>query len=140
MAGTKTFIDTNVSLYLLSDDTIKAEKAEEILRAGATISVQVLNEMANVARRKLDMSWQDINELLMLIRSLCHVEPLTTETHDTGTFIAEQYRLNVYDAMIVAAALIGGYQTLYSEDMQDGLRIEKQLRLCNPFRSNGSNR
>jgi predicted nucleic acid-binding protein len=35
--------------------------------------------------------------------------------------------------MIVAAALIAGCETLYSEDMQDGLRIDRQLRILNPF-------
>jgi predicted nucleic acid-binding protein len=39
----------------------------------------------------------------------------------------------VYDAMIVAAAILGGCETLYSEDMQDGLLIDNQLRICNPF-------
>jgi predicted nucleic acid-binding protein len=58
---------------------------------------------------------------------------LTIETHDLGKLIAERYKLSVYDAMIVAAALLGGCDTLYSEDMQDGLLIDNQLRICNPF-------
>ena len=41
--------------------------------------------------------------------------------------------LSVYDAMIVAAALIAGCTTLYTEDMHDGLLVEGQLRLVNPF-------
>ena len=133
MPETKAFIDTNILLYLLSEDSNKANRAEVIIRAGGMISVQVLNEMANVARRKLGMSWVEINELLSLIRSLCSIEPLTIETHDRGLFVAERYKLSVYDAMIVAAALLGEYKTLYSEDMQDGLLIDNQLRICNPF-------
>jgi predicted nucleic acid-binding protein len=39
----------------------------------------------------------------------------------------------VYDAMIVAAALLGGCRTLYSEDMQHGLLIDHQLHICNPL-------
>jgi predicted nucleic acid-binding protein len=89
--------------------------------------------MANVARRKLAMSWIEINEVLALIRSLCPAEPLTIETHDRGRLVAERYGLSVYDAMIVAAALLGGCETLYSEDMQDGLVIDHQLSICNPF-------
>lgn len=38
------------------------------------------------------------------------------------------------DAMIIAAALIGGCDTQYSEDMQEGLLIENQLRICNPLK------
>ena len=133
MPGPKAFIDTNVLLYLLSADTDKADRAEAVVHAGGLISVQVLNEMANVARRKLAMSWMEINAVLALIRSLCPTAPVTIETHDRGRFVAERYGLSVYDAMIVAAALIGGCKTLYSEDLQDGLLIDKQLRICNPF-------
>lgn len=131
--ATKTFIDTNVLLYLLSADTSKADRAEAIMAAGGVISVQVLNEMANVARRKLGMSWREISDLSTLIRSVCPAEPLTLDTHDQGRRIAERYGISLYDAMIVAAALLAGCETLYSEDMQDGLLIDHQLRICNPF-------
>ena len=127
------FIDSNILLYLLSADADKADRAEEIVRAGGLISVQVLNEITNVARRKLAMSWVEINEVLGLIRSICPTEPLTIETHDRGRLVAERYGLSVYDAMIVAAALLAGCKTLYSEDMQDGLLIDHQLHICNPF-------
>jgi len=133
MVDPEVFIDTNVLLYLLSADDDKADRAEMILRAGGLISVQVLNEMANVARRKLAMSWGEINEVLALVRSVCSIAPLTLETHDKGKLVAEQYGMSVYDAMIVAAALLGGCETLYSEDMRDGLLIDDQLRICNPF-------
>lgn len=133
MPDPKVFIDTNILLYLLSADNDKADRAEIILRAGGLISVQVLNEMADVARRKLAMSWMEINEVLALIRSICPTAPLIIETHDMGRLVAERHGLSVYDAMIVAAALLGGCETLYSEDMQDGLSIDHQLRICNPF-------
>jgi len=45
------FIDTNILVYLTSSDAAKADRAETIVRAGGTISIQVLNEAANVARR-----------------------------------------------------------------------------------------
>ncbi len=133
MHGTEAFIDTNILLYLMSADNDKADRAEEIVQAGGLISVQVLNELANVTRRKLSMSWGEINEVLILVRSVCSVAPLTMETHGRGMVVAERYGMSVYDAMIVAAALLGGCKTLYSEDMQDGLLIDHQLRICNPF-------
>ena len=46
---------------------------------------------------------------------------------------AERYGLSVYDAMIVAAALLGACKTLYSEDMQDGFLIDRYLSIRNPF-------
>ena len=133
MPAPKAFIDTNILLYLLSADADKADRAELIVRKGGLVSVQVLNEMTNVARRKLAMPWREINEVLELIRSVCPVELLTIETHDRGRRVAERYGLSVYEAMIVAAALLAGYETLHSEDMQDGLLIDNQLRIRNPF-------
>ena len=133
MAAANNFIDSNVLLYLLSTDTKKADIAEAILRTGGLISVQVLNEIANVALRKLGMSWREINQFLSPVRSLCIVESLTAETHDRGREIAEHYGLSVYDSMIVSAALLAGCTTLYSEDMQHGLMVDKQLSVVNPF-------
>jgi predicted nucleic acid-binding protein len=133
MPAAKPFIDSNVLLYLLSVDEHKADRAEEIVRAGGMISVQVLNEVTNVMRRKLAMPWNEITEISALIRSLCQIESLTVETHDRGRLVAERYGLSIYDAMIAASALVAGCDTLYSEDMQDGLLIDRQLRVCNPF-------
>lgn len=135
MPEPRAFIDTNVLLYLLSEDSDKADRAEKILKTGGIISVQVLNELANVTRRKLAMPWAEINELLSLIRSLCSIEPLTIETHDRGVMIAERYKLSVYDAMIIAAGLLGECEVLYSEDMQNGLFTDNKLRICNPFKT-----
>jgi predicted nucleic acid-binding protein len=129
----KAFIDSNIILYLLSTDAAKAKVAEAILHAGGTISVQVLNEIANVAKRKLGMSWAEIDEFLAPLRALCSIEAITLETHDRGREIAERYGLSVYDSMIVAAALLTECKVLYSEDMQDGLVVEKRLRVVNPF-------
>jgi predicted nucleic acid-binding protein len=133
MPDPKTFIDTNILLYLLSADSAKADRAEAIVKMGGMISVQVLNEIANVARRKLTMPWKEINEVLALIRSACLVVPLTIETHEKGTLVSQRHGLSVYDAMIVAAALLGKCETLYSEDLQDGLLIDHQLHILNPF-------
>ena len=55
-------------------------------------------------------------------------------THDIGLKIAERYGLSVYDAMIVASALLAGCKTVLSEDMQDGQVLEGRLRIRNPFR------
>ena len=126
------FVDTNVVLYLL-DDGPKAERAEEILGQGPRISVQVLNEAMVNCRRKAGLSWEDTGAFLAGIKSLCRVEALTVQTHQVGRALAEKYQLSVYDAMVVSAALIAGCTTLWSEDMHDGLLIENQLRVVNPF-------
>lgn len=133
MSPSEQFFDTNVLLYLLSDDTAKADRAEEVLSAGGMVSVQVLNEFASVASRKLKMSFVEIREVLSGIRAVCKVLPLGTQTHDMGLQIAEKHGLSIYDAMIVAAALLAGCKTLWSEDMQHGQIINGELVLRNPF-------
>jgi predicted nucleic acid-binding protein len=131
------FFDTNVLLYIASGDTAKADRAETVVAAGGTISVQVLNELANVARRKMQMSWADTRALLSMLRGLLAVQPLTIETHETGLELAERHGLSTYDAMIAASALHAGCDTLLSEDMQHGMVLDEGLRIVNPFRGAG---
>ena len=128
------FFDTNVLLYLLSEDVEKADRAEAVVRAGGAISVQVLNEATNVMRRKLGMSWRETRDFLALIRGLLDVTPLTVETHELGLDLAERYGLSIYDSMIAAAASLNDSARLWSQDMQHGMRIGEGLRVENPFR------
>jgi predicted nucleic acid-binding protein len=128
------FFDTNVLIYVASGDTAKADHAEAIIGSGGAISVQVLNELANVARRKMRMSWQDTHAFLFLLRGLLTVHPIDIETHETGLALAERYNLSIYDAMIVASALHADCDTLWSEDMQHGMVLDDRLRITNPFR------
>ena len=104
MPGAKTFFDTNVLLYLLSD-AAKADRAEELLAAGGIVSVQVLNEFAAVASRKLGMTWSEIRDALGPIRAICEVESISIEIHDRALELAQRYRFSIYDATIIAAAL-----------------------------------
>lgn len=133
MRGAEPFFDTNVLLYLLSGDEAKANQAEGVVSQGGVISVQVLNEFASVAARKLGMSYAEIRDALDPIRSVCKVEPLTMDTHDLGLQIAERYGFSVYDALIVASALLAGCGVLYTEDLQDSQSIEGRLVIRNPF-------
>ena len=132
MSVADSFFDTNVLLYLLSKDAAKADRAEALLASGGVVSVQVLNEFASVASRKLAMTIAEIREILSTIRAVCAVMPLDIETHDLGLDIAERHRFSIYDALIVAAAVRAGCAILYTEDLQQGQVIEK-LKIRNPF-------
>ena len=132
MNASDAFLDTNVLLYLLSSDAAKADRAEALAAAGGVISVQVLNEFVSVASRKLRMSMSEIREVLSAIRAVCSVEPLSIETHDLGFDLAQRFGLTIYDALIVAAALLAKCRIVYSEDLQDGQTIES-LTVRNPF-------
>lgn len=128
------FFDTNVILYLLSSDRAKADRAEAVLAQGGTISIQVLNEFAAVASRKLKMTYAEIGDILATVRAVCRVVPVTEEMHDRALGLADRYRFAFHDAVIVAASLLEGCAVLVTEDMQDGQKIEGQLTIRNPFR------
>lgn len=127
------FFDTNVLLYVASGHSAKADRAEQLIGGGGTISVQVLNEIANVARRKMSLSWTETHAFLSMIRGLLPVEPITIEIHETGLALAERYGLSIYDSMIAASALHADCDTLWSEDMQDRMVLSDRLQIVNPF-------
>ena len=129
------FFDTDVLLYIASGDSAKAERAEKLIGVGGTISAQVLNETANVARRKMSMSWTETHAFLSMMRGLLSVQPLTVDVHETGLALAERHGVSIYDAMIAAAALYAGCDTLWSEDMQNEAVLDGRLRIVNPFRA-----
>jgi predicted nucleic acid-binding protein len=127
------FFDTNVLLYLLSGETAKADRAERLLADGGVLSVQVLNEFAAVARRKLGLSWPEIRDVLATVRAVCAVEPVSAATHDLATAIAERYGFTIYDGLIIAAASLAKCRVVYTEDLQDGQPVHG-LTVENPFR------
>ncbi|HWM65421.1 MAG TPA: PIN domain-containing protein [Steroidobacteraceae bacterium] len=120
-------------LYLLSDETGKADRVERLLEQSGTISVQVLNEFTSVATRKLGFSLQEVGEVLETVRTICDTRPLTVDTYDRGIRVAQQYRFPLYDSMTVASALLAECKTFYCEDLQHGQVIDDQLTVTNPF-------
>lgn len=127
------FFDTSILLYLLSEDFDKADRVEHLLAERGTISVQVLNEFAAVALRKLRIPLGDVREILDTVRAVCGVEAVTVATHDRGLAIHERYQFSLYDTILVSSALIVGAKVLYSEDLQHGQVIDGQLQVVNPF-------
>jgi predicted nucleic acid-binding protein len=128
------FFDTNVLLYVASGDSAKSDQAERLIGVGGIISVQALNEIANVARRKMRLSWAGTHAFLGMIRDLLPVRSITVAIHEAGLALAERHGLSIYDAMIAASALDAGCDTLWSEDMQHRLLLDGRLRIINPFR------
>ena len=128
----KPFIDSNVVLYLFSSDTLKADRAESLLQSGGLISVQVLNEVASVCLRKLKMTWEDVDAVLETLKTTCEVLPVTLATHEKAVGLVERFQISFYDANIVATAILCGADTLFSEDLQNGMSMES-VTVVNPF-------
>ena len=136
----RAFIDTNVLIYWV-DDSERANTVEQLLAGECVISVQVLNEFANVLRKKRTMPLADIQSLSNTLIDTCEVYDLSVRTHLTALALMARYSLSLYDANIVAAAGLSGCAILYSEDMQDGLNIKCPeaagsftLSIRNPFK------
>jgi predicted nucleic acid-binding protein len=126
------FFDTNILVYAQQADG-KGERARALFAGGGKLSVQVLNEFTAVSRRKQRRGWHDITEALSDV--LMMVEPplaLTLDLHVSARALAEEHRLSFYDALIVAAAIEAGCDTLFTEDMQNG-RTFGDLAIVNPF-------
>lgn len=127
------FLDTNVLVYAFTNDP-RAVKAQYLLERGCSVSVQVLNEFANVARRKLGMTWDEVRAMLDDVRIVCRdVHPMDVVIHEDGLRIAERYGYSIFDGLVIATALRAGCDVLYSEDMQNGLVVDERLRIVNPF-------
>jgi predicted nucleic acid-binding protein len=128
------FLDSNVLVYAFTADP-RAVAAQALLERGCVISVQGLNEFANVARRKLGMSWVELGDALAAIKIVCPtILPIGIDTHTDALRIAERHGYAIFDALIIASALQAGSDTLWSEDMQDGMIVDGRLRIANPFR------
>jgi predicted nucleic acid-binding protein len=129
----RTFLDTNICIYALNEEPPKSRIAFAALANQAVISVQVLNEYTNVARRKLRLPWTEIADDLAILRAaVATIRPLELSTHTLGRDVAERHQLQLYDSLLLASALEAGCKHFFSEDMQNGMVIDG-LRIVNPF-------
>ncbi len=134
------FLDTNLFVYSFdAKSPVKAKKAAHLIRRAADtgegiISYQVVQEFFNVALRRFTqpMSVAEAEQyLITVLRPLLSVHSSPT-IYLQALRIAEKHRMSWYDSLIVAAALEGQCERLYSEDFQHGQKIES-LRIENPF-------
>ena len=132
------FVDTNILLYAVLPDPSNAAKraiARTILAAdNISLSMQVVQEFTAQATRPTRANALSLDEAerMVAVWRRFPVLPTTLELYDLGIALMRRYRLSYRDSMIVAAAKLQGCETLFSEDMQDGLHIDG-LTIRNPF-------
>ena len=131
------FFDTNVLVYCT--DTTAPEK-RAVARAlvsqasssgDALVSTQVLIELFNVLTRKQQMPQAHAKTLVMAYTHWT-VVPSDVALVTTAIEKSIQHQLSIWDAMVIEAALRGGAQTIYTEDLTHGQRFES-LNVVNPF-------
>jgi predicted nucleic acid-binding protein len=131
--GLPVFFDSNVLIYAFTQAGNKTNTAQRILSLGGAVNVQALNETANTLRRKFNVGWPRIGQIIdAILRISPNPLPVALETHRAALRICERYGYSIYDGLIIAAAKEAGCTTLYSEDLQHGQMVEG-LRIENPF-------
>jgi predicted nucleic acid-binding protein len=129
----KPFLDTNVLIYAFATSDPRKAACERLLAQGGVVSVQILNEFANVSHRKLALGWDEIAKRIETVKAL--VEPpvaLSVDIHDAARDIARTRKIAFYDALVVAAALAANCAVLMTEDLQPGAKFGS-LEVRNPF-------
>jgi len=131
----KFFFDTNILIYLLSDEANKHQKSIELYKSVSikVISTQVLNEFANVCYKKNLLK----TDITLYIEKLCQnfkVSLIYIKTISETIKIKKKYGYSYYDSAIVASAIQNNCTILYTEDMHHQQIIENTLTIINPFK------
>ncbi len=132
----KAFFDTNILLYLYSQDELtKKSKTETLLKKHATIivSTQVLNELANVMSKKMNIKFPKIIQVIDEITQNFEILNVCQNTIKKALSLIEKYNYSYYDRLIIAAALKSSCSILYSEDMHHGHKLDRTLKIVNPY-------
>ena len=135
------FLDSNIWLYALlkkrqpsSEDLRKAQVSTRLIDAsGVVVSVQVINEVSANLIKKASFDEFQIRSLIQSFYNGCQVITADQTLLTLASEIRGSYSISFWDGLIVAAALTANVTTLYSEDMQDSLKVFDQLTITNPF-------
>jgi len=134
----KAFLDTNILVYLYSKtEKDKMEKAQSMLdKHDCVVNVHVMSETSNVLMKKYNKSAAKTKELLNNIELICdEVLSVQRKTINKAIDIKERYGFSFYDCLMLASAIEGGCQFIFTEDMNDGQIIDGTLKIINPFNS-----
>ena len=132
----KSFVDTNVLVYAsIDEDAVRSPVARQLLRSlgrdRLVMSTQVLLEYTNVAIRKFGVKGFGLQQILT-VGGLAQIMDTTEEDIYQAVRLTQSAGISIWDAMIVAAAVKAGCDTLYTEDLNAG-QIISGVRIVNPF-------
>jgi predicted nucleic acid-binding protein len=131
----KAFIDTNVFIYLYSEDEIEKQNVSQIAvdRCNCIISTQVLNEFCNVCIKKLNKTAGEIESAVEEISGQCTVNQIGKEHINQALKIHKKYGYGYFDCLMIASALNSDCKYLITEDMTDGQTIDDRLTIVNIY-------
>jgi predicted nucleic acid-binding protein len=127
-------LDTNILVYCHSnDEPNKQRTAIDLLAANPMISTQVVSEYINVVKRRLALPKNEIMDVCLQNIEMCILHPVSFSTLKQARNLLHDYDFQLFDSIIIAAALEANCHILYSEDMYHGLIIKNQMEIINPF-------
>jgi predicted nucleic acid-binding protein len=133
----RAFFDTNIFIYADDDGEPKKQKIarqllSEYFSANAgVISVQVLQEYANAAIRKLSIDPAAVSRKVELLSP--YVDSLTLpEDVPQAINMHRLHGFSFWDSMLIHSARKSNCRIFFSEDTQHG-RLIDNLRILNPF-------
>jgi len=128
-------LDTNILIYGHGfDSEAKMVIADRLLDENPVISAQVISEYLNVMKRIFKKDKRELMGMCAEWLETCRIQPITHSTVYRARHLIGRYDFQMFDGIIVASALEAGCGVLYSADMQDGLIVERTLRIVNPFK------
>ncbi len=130
------FIDTNIWLYALLDtgEAEKSSRAKEVItQTEPILSGQIINELCVNLIKKAGFTEEQISQLIEALYEKYPIIEMDESILLDASQLRQEYALSFWDSMVVACALAADVETLYSEDMQDGLVIREALVIKNPL-------
>jgi len=136
MSG-RAFLDTNIIIYLYSEsDEQKRDAACHVLdNHDCVTNIHVMNESSNVWFKKFKWSATEIEKHLDNIELVCsEILPIHRDTINKALALKDRYKYSYFDSLMLASALEGNCQIIFTEDMSNGQIISDSLKIVNPFK------
>ncbi len=127
------FVDSNILVHALVEGPL-AEPALAILADAPETSIQAVNELVSVVRRKWGFSLAKAVQASEYVFYLCaKVHGLTPADHRHALDLVERHKFAWWDALLLAVAIRTGARRFVSEDLQHGRSVDGVLEIVNPF-------
>ena len=136
-AKDRCLVDTNIWLYAFieTEDSEKTKVANSVIRGNDLIlTSQIINETCVNLLKKAAFKEKQIQSLILSFYQKYTVLEIDKQLLLEASKLRESYSFSFWDSVVVSSAICSHCRILYSEDMQDGLKIGKQVTIINPFK------
>ena len=131
----RNFIDTNILIYLYSQEASKQNKILSLLNRDEifVISTQIIMEFCNVLVRKLKYTKSELDIAIEDFNRNFEISYINQNTIKKALEIHEVYKYSLFDCLVISTAMEANCSIIYSEDMQHNQMIDNKVKIINPF-------